>query len=242
MRPDLPEFFFPLTGKEDRIYVCEYKRRHRFSRRRIRAMAGAGPGYHQRGNSVDAERIFLKPGSENPAGWASTSVPGTSKMNLLWPKMGFGLTLTSAITSIPACFWTIGLPGSRCEQSAGKRVPEPVLLYRSFQWRSGRRRSRSCFCGPFENLSRLARRNVDLNTPSDGSASFAHADANNISGADTGAVSDLIVLDPPTFSNSKRMDDILDIQRDHVELIQSSVFMVCPLEVLIQHQFQQVQA
>ena len=30
---------------------------------------------------------------------------------------------------------------------------------------------------------------------------------------------DLIVMDPPTFSNSKSMKDILDIQRDHVELI-----------------------
>jgi 23S rRNA (cytosine1962-C5)-methyltransferase len=30
---------------------------------------------------------------------------------------------------------------------------------------------------------------------------------------------DLIVMDPPTFSNSKRMKDFLDIQRDHVELI-----------------------
>jgi 23S rRNA (guanine2445-N2)-methyltransferase / 23S rRNA (guanine2069-N7)-methyltransferase len=30
---------------------------------------------------------------------------------------------------------------------------------------------------------------------------------------------DLIFLDPPTFSNSKRMDDILDVQRDHAELI-----------------------
>jgi 23S rRNA (cytosine1962-C5)-methyltransferase len=30
---------------------------------------------------------------------------------------------------------------------------------------------------------------------------------------------DLIILDPPTFSNSKRMDDILEIQRDHVMLI-----------------------
>ncbi|MFY9179261.1 MAG: bifunctional 23S rRNA (guanine(2069)-N(7))-methyltransferase RlmK/23S rRNA (guanine(2445)-N(2))-methyltransferase RlmL [Venatoribacter sp.] len=30
---------------------------------------------------------------------------------------------------------------------------------------------------------------------------------------------DLIFMDPPTFSNSKRMDDVLDIQRDHVELI-----------------------
>ena len=30
---------------------------------------------------------------------------------------------------------------------------------------------------------------------------------------------DLVVMDPPTFSNSKRMKDVLDIQRDHVELI-----------------------
>jgi 23S rRNA (cytosine1962-C5)-methyltransferase len=30
---------------------------------------------------------------------------------------------------------------------------------------------------------------------------------------------DLIILDPPTFSNSKRMKDFLDIQRDHVQLI-----------------------
>lgn len=30
---------------------------------------------------------------------------------------------------------------------------------------------------------------------------------------------DLVVMDPPTFSNSKRMKDFLDIQRDHAELI-----------------------
>jgi 23S rRNA (cytosine1962-C5)-methyltransferase len=30
---------------------------------------------------------------------------------------------------------------------------------------------------------------------------------------------DLVVMDPPTFSNSKRMLDFLDIQRDHVSLI-----------------------
>ncbi len=30
---------------------------------------------------------------------------------------------------------------------------------------------------------------------------------------------DIIVMDPPTFSNSKKMNDILDIQRDHVFLI-----------------------
>jgi 23S rRNA (cytosine1962-C5)-methyltransferase len=30
-------------------------------------------------------------------------------------------------------------------------------------------------------------------------------------------------MDPPTFSNSKRMDDLLDIQRDHVDLINNCI-------------------
>lgn len=30
---------------------------------------------------------------------------------------------------------------------------------------------------------------------------------------------DVIILDPPSFSNSKRMDDVLDVQRDHRSLI-----------------------
>jgi len=34
---------------------------------------------------------------------------------------------------------------------------------------------------------------------------------------------DLIFLDPPTFSNSKRMEDTFDVQRDHVALIHQAV-------------------
>jgi len=39
---------------------------------------------------------------------------------------------------------------------------------------------------------------------------------------------DLIFLDPPTFSNSKRMDDILDVQRDHAGLIDSCMALLAP--------------
>ncbi len=39
---------------------------------------------------------------------------------------------------------------------------------------------------------------------------------------------DLIFMDPPTFSNSKRMRDTLDIQRDHVELIRAAVQLLAP--------------
>jgi 23S rRNA (cytosine1962-C5)-methyltransferase len=43
---------------------------------------------------------------------------------------------------------------------------------------------------------------------------------------------DLIVMDPPTFSNSKKMKDILDIQRDHAELINEALRILRPGGVL----------
>ena len=43
---------------------------------------------------------------------------------------------------------------------------------------------------------------------------------------------DLIFLDPPTFSNSKRMDDVFDIQKDHVQLIKNAVSLLAPDGIL----------
>ncbi|MBV0932259.1 bifunctional 23S rRNA (guanine(2069)-N(7))-methyltransferase RlmK/23S rRNA (guanine(2445)-N(2))-methyltransferase RlmL [Marinobacterium weihaiense] len=37
---------------------------------------------------------------------------------------------------------------------------------------------------------------------------------------------DLIFMDPPTFSNSKRMQDVLDVQRDHVRLIEGAMALL----------------
>lgn len=39
---------------------------------------------------------------------------------------------------------------------------------------------------------------------------------------------DLIFIDPPTFSNSKRMDESFDVQRDHVALINDAVKALAP--------------
>ncbi len=44
---------------------------------------------------------------------------------------------------------------------------------------------------------------------------------------------DLILLDPPTFSNSKRMEGVLDVQRDHVGMIRRSLKLLRPAGRLI---------
>lgn len=44
---------------------------------------------------------------------------------------------------------------------------------------------------------------------------------------------DLIFLDPPTFSNSKRMQGVLDVQRDHAALIEACLAVLAPTGLLV---------
>jgi 23S rRNA (guanine2445-N2)-methyltransferase / 23S rRNA (guanine2069-N7)-methyltransferase len=44
---------------------------------------------------------------------------------------------------------------------------------------------------------------------------------------------DLIFVDPPTFSNSKRMEGVLDVQRDHVGMIRRSLNLLRPAGRLV---------
>ena len=64
-----------------------------------------------------------------------------------------------------------------------------------------------------------AARNMQLNFPAYTHHHIIHADVKQQLKTLKPASFDVIVMDPPTFSNSKRMEDFLDIQRDHAELI-----------------------
>ena len=53
------------------------------------------------------------------------------------------------------------------------------------------------------------------------------------SGSNESGSYDLIFLDPPTFSNSKRMEGVLDVERDHGELIAECVRLLGPGGLLV---------
>jgi len=57
---------------------------------------------------------------------------------------------------------------------------------------------------------------------------FIHADVKQYLKTLRPGSFDLAVMDPPTFSNSKRMKDFLDIQRDHPELINDVLAALSP--------------
>jgi 23S rRNA (cytosine1962-C5)-methyltransferase len=64
-----------------------------------------------------------------------------------------------------------------------------------------------------------ANRNMELNFPEYKMHTLVQADVKKELERITSESYDIIVMDPPTFSNSKRMEDFLDVQRDHVFLI-----------------------
>ncbi|GGY07471.1 class I SAM-dependent methyltransferase [Paludibacterium paludis] len=79
-----------------------------------------------------------------------------------------------------------------------------------------------------------ARRNFELNGLDPARHTLVRADvfqylADAIA---TGKRFDMIVMDPPTFSNSKKMLDTLDVQRDHSVLITQAMKVLAPGGVL----------
>jgi 23S rRNA (cytosine1962-C5)-methyltransferase len=77
-----------------------------------------------------------------------------------------------------------------------------------------------------------AERNMQLNFPDYKAHKVVHADVLQYLRELQAESFDLIVMDPPTFSNSKRMEEILDIQRDHVRLINDCLQALAPGGVL----------
>lgn len=77
-----------------------------------------------------------------------------------------------------------------------------------------------------------AQRNFDLNSLSPSKHQLLRADCLKWLEQDSQAF-DVIFLDPPTFSNSKKMESVLDVQRDHPELIRQAMAKLNPEGTLV---------
>jgi 23S rRNA (guanine2445-N2)-methyltransferase / 23S rRNA (guanine2069-N7)-methyltransferase len=77
-----------------------------------------------------------------------------------------------------------------------------------------------------------ARRNLELNGVRGARHRLVRADVRAFLAQERGRYG-LIFLDPPTFSKSKGMTGTLDVQRDHVELVQATAALLEPGGVLV---------
>ena len=77
-----------------------------------------------------------------------------------------------------------------------------------------------------------AQRNFELNSLSVSKHKLLRADCLKWLEEDSQTF-DVIFLDPPTFSNSKKMESVLDVQRDHPELIRQAMAKLNPEGTLV---------
>jgi 23S rRNA (guanine2445-N2)-methyltransferase / 23S rRNA (guanine2069-N7)-methyltransferase len=78
-----------------------------------------------------------------------------------------------------------------------------------------------------------ARRNLELNGLDGPHHIYLRADCSEWIRDAPPAAFDLVFLDAPTFSNSKRMRDSFDVQRDHVELIRRTMRLLSTDGILL---------
>ncbi|QND86721.1 23S rRNA (guanine(2069)-N(7))-methyltransferase [Chromobacterium vaccinii] len=117
------------------------------------------------------------------------------------------------------------------EEAAGKRFLNLFAYTGSFTVYAGAGGAVSSETVDMSNTYQdWSRRNFELNGLDLGKHKLVRADVFQYleEAVDAGKRFDLIVMDPPTFSNSKRMRDILDVQRDHVWLIDYAMALLAP--------------
>ncbi len=223
---DLPEFPFAIELYQDRVYLAEYLRRHGMEeaahdawldqcREIISSITGVPPGriygrqrrkMHHKGQQYEklnvAEEFFTV--EEN----------GLKFLVNLTDYLDTGLFLDHRITRQMVR-----------EESKGKRVLNLFCYTGSFSvYAAAGDASSVTSVDLSKTYLKWAEDNMVINRFKDKDKyHFIHADVKQYLKTLQPGSFDLVVMDPPTFSNSKRMTDFLDIQRDHAELLNDAL-------------------
>ena len=230
---DVPEFPFCIEIYEDKLYVAEYKRRHGMTEEqhdewmeqcllvmsevlttpksniflRLRQRKAGRLGQYQKLNNAQHEFIV----HEN----------GLKFIVNLTDYLDTGLFLDHRITRERVR-----------EQCSHKKVLNLFAYTGAFSvYAAAGGASQVVTVDLSKTYLSWSERNMLLNNYVDGSSisgpstyKFIHADVLEYLKKLPEGSFDLIIMDPPTFSNSKRMEDFLDIQRDHVQLINDCLY------------------
>ena len=228
---DLPEFPFCIEFYEKKLYVAEYKRRHGMEEEEHERWIKVSLQIISETLDIAPENIFLKLRQRKPGRLGQYQRLDQSQHEFVVEENGLrflvnlndyldtGLFLDHRITREIVK-----------EKAAGKRVLNLFAYTGSFSVYAA---AGGASYVETVDLSRTylswAERNLKLNEFNDPNKfSFVHADVIQYLEKLAPASFDLIVMDPPTFSNSQRMEDFLDIQRDHVSLINNCLRALTP--------------
>ena len=219
---DLPEFPFCIELYDDKVYLAEYLRRHGMTDEEheqwleecVTSICGILPvtdaNVYIKQRKRKSNRLDQYEKTDTKAEYFSVAEQGLQFLVNLTDYLDTGLFLDHRITR--------QMVRSECKE---KRVLNLFAYTGSFSVYAAAGEAASVTT---VDLSKTyltwAEQNLELNNLKNESKHFfIHADVKQYLKTLQPNSFDLIIIDPPTFSNSKRMKDFLDIQRDHVELL-----------------------
>ena len=223
---DLPEFPLRVEIYGDKVYVAEYKRRHGLTDEAHDEWMEKSLAILTEIISIPRDHIFLKLRQRKPGRLGQYQKVDAAQNTFPVQENGLQFIVNLSDYLDTGLFLDHRVTRQMVrEQARGKRVLNLFAYTGSFSVYAAAGGAAEVITVDLSNTYlKWAAGNMELNGFKDPAIyRFVQADVKQYLGTLPSGYFDLIVMDPPTFSNSQRMKDVLDIQRDHVVLINECI-------------------
>lgn len=218
---DLPEFPFVIEIYEDKLYVSEYKRKHSMTDEEHETWLEECKDVIANVTGVSIENIFLKIRQRKEGRGGQYQKMNESRNEFTANENGLKFIINLSDYLDTGLFLDHRITRQMVrELSAGKKVLNLFCYTGSFSVYAAAGAALNIISVDLsKTYLNWTEKNIQLNFPGFNNHQTVHADVKQYLKRMEANSFDLIIMDPPTFSNSKRMEDFFDIQKDHAELI-----------------------
>ena len=222
---DLPEFPFIIEFYGDRLYVAEYKRRHSLDDDQYELWMKECKQIMTEVLEINFENIFLKLRQRKEGRLGQYQKLDEEKNEFLVNENGLKFIINLSDYLDTGLFLDHRITRQMVRVlSAEKKVLNLFCYTGSFSvYAAAGKASKIVSVDLSKTYLNWVERNMQENFVDFNRHEVVHADVLQYLKKLPAESFDLIIMDPPTFSNSKRMEDFLDIQKDHVQLINDCI-------------------
>lgn len=228
---DMPEFPFVIENYEGTIHAAEYKRRHGMEEDEHQEWLQDCRNVISIVTEIDTADIFMKERQRKAGRQGQYEKFGQEQREKIVREGGLSFIVNLTDYLDTGLFLDHRITRSMVRTDAeGKRVLNLFCYTGSFSVYAAHGKAQSVTS---VDMSRTyinwAKRNMQYNKLYDSRKhEFIQEDVMQVIRQLPAEAYDIIVCDPPTFSNSKRMEDIFDVQRDHVQLLKKLLKATAP--------------
>jgi 23S rRNA (cytosine1962-C5)-methyltransferase len=219
---DMPEFPFVIENYNGAIHAAEYKRRHSMEEEEHESWLTACKLIISKVTEVEPALIFIKVRQRKEGKEGQYQKMDTAKQERIIQENGlnFIINLTDYLDTGIFLDHRITRQMVR-EEAKGKRVLNLFCYTGSFSVYAAQGGAKSVTSVDLsKTYINWAKRNLQFNKLFDAQKhEMIQGDVMQVINDLPKDTFDIIICDPPTFSNSKRMEDHFDVQRDHVILL-----------------------